>query len=66
MKDLDYGKGYEYSHDMPEGVSGHSFFPEELGERKYYRPSEEGREREIRDKLQEIREKIGKLRKTKV
>ena len=65
MKDLDYGKGYEYSHDMPEGVSGHSFFPEELGERKYYRPSEEGREREIRDKLQEIREKIGNLRNTK-
>jgi len=62
MKDLEYGKGYEYSHDMPEGVSAHSFFPEELGERKYYRPTEEGREREIRDKLKEIKEKIRRMR----
>ncbi len=62
MKDLDYGKGYEYSHEMPDGLSLHSFFPEELGERKYYRPTEEGREREIRDKLKEIREKIKRRR----
>jgi len=62
MKDLDYGKGYEYSHEMPQGLSLHSFFPEELGERNYYRPSEEGREREIRDKLKVIRGKMGRLR----
>lgn len=62
MRDLGYGNGYEYSHDMPEGVSEHSFFPEEMGERSYYRPSEEGKERQIRDKLKEIREKIRKAR----
>ena len=62
MRDLEYGKGYEYSHDMPEGLSLHSFFPEELGERKYYSPSGEGREREIGNKLKEIREKIRELR----
>ena len=62
MRDLEYGKGYEYSHDMEEGLSVHSFFPEELGERRYYLPGDEGKEREIGEKLKEIREKIRKLR----
>jgi len=62
MKDLDYGKGYEYSHDMPEGVSVHSFFPEEMGERSYYRPTKEGREKAIGERLKELREKIRRLR----
>jgi putative ATPase len=63
MKDLGYGKGYEYSHDMPEGVSVHSFFPEELGERRYYLPSPHGREKQIGERLKELREKIRRLRK---
>ena len=63
MKDLDYGKGYEYSHEMPEGVSGHSFFPEELGEKNYYFPSPHGKEKEIGEKLKELKEKVGRLRK---
>jgi len=62
MKDLDYGKGYEYSHQMPEGLSLHSFFPEELGERRYYSPSPHGREKEIGERLTEQREKIRRLR----
>lgn len=62
MKDLDYGKGYEYSHEMPEGLSLHSFFPSELGERNYYLPGDEGKEKGIRERLQEIREKIRRLR----
>lgn len=65
MKDLDYGKGYEYSHDMPEGVSGHSFFPEELGEKNYYLPGDQGKEKEIGEKLKELKEKVGRLRKNK-
>jgi putative ATPase len=63
MKDLDYGKGYEYSHDMPEGVSVHSFFPEELGERKYYFPSPHGKEKWIGERLKDLKEKIGRIRK---
>ncbi len=66
MKDLDYGKGYEYSHDMPEGVSVHSFFPEELGERKYYFPSPHGKEKWIGERLKELKEKIRRLRKDPV
>jgi putative ATPase len=62
MKDLEYGKGYEYSHNMPEGVSEHSFFPEELGERSYYRPTQHGKEKWIGERLMEIREKIRRMR----
>jgi len=62
MKGLGYGAGYEYSHDMPSKVSQHSFFPEELGERVYYHPSKEGREKVIGERLKEIREKIRKAR----
>ncbi len=62
MKDLGYGKGYEYSPDMPEGVSVHSFFPEEMGERRYYLPGDQGREKNIKERLKEIREKIRRLR----
>jgi putative ATPase len=66
MKDLGYGDGYEYSHDMPEGVSEHSFFPEEMGERRYYFPSPHGREKMIGERLKELREKIRRLREKKV
>jgi putative ATPase len=66
MKDLGYGDGYEYSHDMPEGVSEHSFFPEEMGERRYYFPSPHGKEKEIGKRLKELREKIRRLRENKV
>jgi putative ATPase len=62
MRDLDYGKGYEYSHDMPEGVSVHSFFPEKLGERRYYFPSPHGKEKEIGKRLKELKEKVKRLR----
>jgi putative ATPase len=62
MRDLGYGEGYEYSPDMPEGVSVHSFFPEEMGERRYYLPGDQGREKNIKERLEEIREKIRRLR----
>lgn len=63
MKELDYGKGYEYSHDMPHNLSSHSFFPEELGERRYYTPGKSGREKDVGRRLEEIRQMISRLRK---
>ena len=65
MKGLGYGEGYEYSHNMPGGVSAQSFFPEEMGERRYYRPSDRGREKAVGERLREIREIIRKARKEK-
>ena len=51
MKDLGYGKGYEYDHDTPEGFSGQNYFPDGMPRRRLYRPGERGFEREIAKRL---------------
>ncbi|MCL4812824.1 MAG: replication-associated recombination protein A [Vicinamibacteraceae bacterium] len=51
MRDLEYGKGYEYAHDEPDGVAGMSCLPPSLAHRRYYQPVERGFEREIRKRL---------------
>jgi len=43
MKELGYGKAYRYAHDEPEGyAAGESYFPDEMGERRYYNPVPRG------------------------
>ena len=56
MKDLGYGKGYQYAHDQEGGVVDHPHLPEGLKGRVYYRPGEAGYENSIR-KLMEDRAK---------
>ena len=57
MKELDYGKGYRYAHDEPEAyAAGESYFPEEVGERHYYKPVPRGLEIKIVEKLAHLRE----------
>jgi len=62
---LGRGKGYRYSHDAPERISGQAYLTEA---RRYYQPTEEGREKEIKKRMehwQEIRECLarkGRLR----
>ena len=34
MKDLGYGKGYDYDHDAPEGFSGQNYFPDGMERRR--------------------------------
>lgn len=51
MKAENYGEGYEYDHDSPEGFSGQDYFPEALGRQTFYNPPERGFEREIRKRL---------------
>lgn len=51
MKDEEYGKGYIYDHDTPEGFSGQNYFPEEMGRQEFYSPVERGFEREIHKRL---------------
>ena len=52
MKDLEYGKGYEYAHDEAEGVTGMDCLPPSLAGRKYYRPADRGFEKEIKRRLE--------------
>lgn len=55
MKDLEYGSGYQYAHDVDDGIVTHNHFPGELGEPVLYRPSSSGREAAISERLAEWR-----------
>ncbi len=56
MKELDYGKGYRYAHDEPGGVAkGERYLPDELPERRYYRPVSRGLEIKIGEALARLR-----------
>lgn len=52
MKEQGYGSGYEYDHDTEGGVSGQTYFPEDIGERpSFYQPPDRGFERELNKRL---------------
>ena len=56
MKGLGYGRAYRYAHDEPEAyAAGETYFPEALGERRYYQPTDRGLEIRIREKLERLR-----------
>ena len=55
MGHLGYGKGYQYAHDMEEKVANMPCLPESLAGRVYYRPTDQGLEARIRQRLEEIR-----------
>jgi putative ATPase len=61
MRELGYGKGYEYDHSTPEGFSGQNYFPEELERQRFYEPVERGFEREMKKRM----EYFSKLREKK-
>jgi len=57
MKELGYGHDYRYAHDEPEGyAAGEQYFPQELGEQRYYYPVDRGLEQQIRSRLEHFRE----------
>jgi putative ATPase len=51
MKNLGYGKGYQYDHEAEEGFSGQNYFPEGMERQNFYQPKEAGFEREIAKRL---------------
>jgi putative ATPase len=55
MKGLGYGKGYEYAHDTEDKVADMQCLPGSLRDRVYYRPTNEGVEKRIRERLEEIK-----------
>lgn len=52
MKEMGYGKGYQYDHDAEDGFSGQDYFPDGLDREQYYQPAERGFEREIAKRLE--------------
>jgi putative ATPase len=55
MKALDYGKGYQYAHDLESKVADMQCLPDNLRDRVYYHPTDEGIEKRIKARLEEIR-----------
>ena len=56
MKDLGYGKGYEYAHDAEEKLTQMECLPESLLGTEYYRPTREGMESKYQERLSSIKE----------
>ncbi|HJS92122.1 MAG TPA: replication-associated recombination protein A [Steroidobacteraceae bacterium] len=58
MKNLGYGTGYRYAHDEPEAyAAGERYLPDELPDRRYYRPVPRGLELKIGEALERLRNK---------
>jgi putative ATPase len=58
MKQLDYGKGYRYAHDEPDGfAAGENYWPEDMKAARFYQPVNRGLEIRIAEKLRELRER---------
>jgi putative ATPase len=54
MKQLGYGKGYQYAHDLEDKVADMDCLPDALKGRKYFHPQDVGFEARIKQRLDEI------------
>jgi putative ATPase len=55
MKNIGYGEGYKYAHNFEEKVTDMSCLPDNLAGRTYYKPTDQGFEQRLRQRLDEIR-----------
>ena len=55
MKSLDYGKDYQYAHDIEGKVADMECLPPSLAGRRYYKPTLEGREKILSQRMEEVR-----------
>ena len=56
MKDLEYGKGYQYAHDFEDKLTTMTCLPESLLHHEYYHPTQQGSEAKVATRLQHIKE----------
>ena len=54
MQELNYGKGYQYAHDTSDKLTNMQCLPETLKDRRYYRPTEQGSEARVKQRMQQI------------
>lgn len=54
MKNLDYGKGYQYSHSFEKNFSSQEYLPAEIAGTRYYDPGKNAREEEMRKYLRSL------------
>jgi putative ATPase len=63
MKNIGYGKGYQYAHDVEDKVADMACLPESLAGKTYYRPTDQGFEARLRQRMAEIRRLKAKKKK---
>ncbi|MBO6133880.1 MAG: replication-associated recombination protein A [Lachnospiraceae bacterium] len=56
MKNLGYGKGYQYAHDYEEKLTAMTCLPESLKDKTYYHPTDQGNEAKYKERLEKIKE----------
>ena len=54
MKDIGYSKGYKYPHSHPGHFIEEHYLPEEIKDRQYYKPTDEGREQRLKERLRSL------------
>jgi putative ATPase len=64
MKGLGYGQGYQYAHDVEGKIADMQCLPDNLRDRTYYHPTSEGVEKQLRERLEEIRRRRSGAGKT--
>ena len=52
MRELGYGKGYQYAHAQPDQAVSHEHLPDELSGRRYYEPADNPVERAVSERLE--------------
>ena len=62
MKGLGYGQGYQYAHNLETKVADMQCLPDNLQDRVYYRPTQEGIEKRIRERMEEIKKQRSRAR----
>jgi len=65
MKEMDYGKGYQYAHDFEGGFAEQDHLPPRLKNKIYYRPKDIGAEKEIKLRLNRLWKKRRNVRNGK-
>src|ERR1700742_1755669 len=56
---LGRGKGYLYAHDQPGGVAAQQHLPDGLADRRFYEPTDRGREKALGERLVDLRQRLG-------
>lgn len=54
MKELHYGEGYQYAHDTQDKLTDMQCLPDSLAGREYYRPTDQGKEARVRERMRQI------------
>jgi len=63
MKGLGYGAGYQYAHEYEDAIVAQRYLPDELGDVRYWQGVARGLEKELMERLEQIREAKAKLGK---